>query len=135
MHIRAHVSNSPNVHTSEVVTDGRRQQLAVPAKRAGGGSSVNGGELLFLALATCYCNDLYREAESRGIRLSCVEVEVAGEFRGRGEPAAEVTYRARVEGDASAAVLAGLLEDTDAVAEIQNTLRRGCAVRFVGQLE
>ena len=32
-------------------------------KSPGRGSAVNGGEFLVLALATCYCNDLYREAE------------------------------------------------------------------------
>ncbi len=38
---------------------GREQTLAIAAKAGAAGSSVNGGELLFLALATYYCNDLY----------------------------------------------------------------------------
>lgn len=96
------------------------------------GSSVNGGELLFLALATCYCNDLYREAVARNITIHAVDVEVSGEFGGRGEPATGITYRATVRADASQAEVAALLAETDRVAEIQNTIRRGCPVVFDG---
>ena len=61
MQITAHISNSAQSHTVKVCTSGQSKPLSV-AGRAGGGSSVNGGEFLMLALATCYCNDLYREA-------------------------------------------------------------------------
>jgi uncharacterized OsmC-like protein len=57
-----------------VATNGSEQRLAIPPKASGGGSSINGGELLFAALATCYCNDIYREARSRGIHVSSVRV-------------------------------------------------------------
>lgn len=134
MQILARVTNVRGTHLATVSTDGREQPVAIPAKSSGSGSAVNGGELLFLALATCYCNDLYREAAARGITLHGVEVEVTGEFGGRGEPAGEVTYRARVRADASDEAVADLLEETDRVAEIQATLRAGCPVRFAGLL-
>ena len=51
---------------------GRRLPLA---RAAAASSGVNRGELLFLALATCYCNDLYREAEKLGIDVREVNVE------------------------------------------------------------
>jgi uncharacterized OsmC-like protein len=38
---------------------------------------------LFLALATCYCNDIYREAAKRNIKVDSVEVEVEGTFEQR----------------------------------------------------
>jgi organic hydroperoxide reductase OsmC/OhrA len=97
--------------------------LNIPPKQTGFGSSANGGELLFLALATCYCNDIYREATKRGIKVVQVEVEVAGEFGGEGEPAKNVSYRARVAAQASEAEIRELMSHTDRVAEIQNTLR------------
>jgi organic hydroperoxide reductase OsmC/OhrA len=75
MEIRAAVQNRGREHSVTLSTDGRRSSLSVPAKAEGSGSSVNGGELLCLALATCYCNDLYREAALRGLRLNGVEVE------------------------------------------------------------
>ena len=53
MNIAARVSNTNSVHTVEVETDGRKQSIGVAPKGAGRGSSVDGGELLFAALATC----------------------------------------------------------------------------------
>jgi uncharacterized OsmC-like protein len=50
------------------------------AKAKGFGSSVK-GELLLLAIATCYRNDVYREASKRGVAVSGGEVNVSGEFR------------------------------------------------------
>ena len=60
MKISAQVVNQRGKHTATVQTNDRHQAVAIAAKADGYGSSVNGGELLFLALATCYCNDLYR---------------------------------------------------------------------------
>jgi len=130
MHIVARVTNAADSHEVSVATNGTAQSLAVAAKPNGRGSSVNGGELLFLALATCYCNDLYREAAARRITVHAVEVEVRGAFGGRGEPASEIAYRASVRADASPSEIEDLLAETDRVAEIHNTLRRGCPVRF-----
>ncbi len=130
MRIVAKVASAPHSHSAEVATDGTARTIAISPKPSGQGSSVNGGELLFLALATCYCNDLYREAATRGIALQAVQVEVDGEFEGRGEPARGITYRARLQAEAPAAELAALLAETDRVAEIQNTVRQGCPVRF-----
>ena len=85
-----------------------------------------------LALATCYCNDLYREAQRLGIALQQVEVEATATFAGVGVAASDVRYRARVESSASPAEVAQLLRETDAVAEVHNTLRQGVPVQRVG---
>jgi len=61
MRISATVNNDRTRHQVVVRTDDRSQELDIAA-RPSGGSAVNGGEFLMLALATCYCNDLYREA-------------------------------------------------------------------------
>jgi len=42
--------------------------------------ALNGGELLFLALATCYCNDIYHGARDRRLDVQSEEVEVTAEF-------------------------------------------------------
>lgn len=81
-----------------------------------------------LALATCYCNDLYREAARLGISLESVEVEAGADFEGVGLAAQNIRYRARVVSGASDADVARLLRETDAVAEIHNTVRAGAAV-------
>ena len=123
MNIHARVQNAEGRHEVSVGTDGSEQTLAIPPKASGFGSGVNGGELLFLALATCYCNDIYREAAKRGIRVESVAVEVSGQFGGPGEPARDVRYRARIAAQASEEEIRGLARATDQVAEIQNTLR------------
>lgn len=131
MQISATVINSPGHHTASVRTGENRQSLTIPAKDAGG-SAVNGGELLMLALATCYCNDLYREAARLGIALQLVEVEAFATFERVGLAASDVRYRARVESTTSPESVAQLIRETDAVAEVHNTLRKGVPVQLVG---
>lgn len=57
----------------------------------GFGSGINGSKLLYLAVATCYCNDLYREARRRGIEIVRVQVEVTGEYGSEGAAASGIT--------------------------------------------
>jgi organic hydroperoxide reductase OsmC/OhrA len=140
MKITARVSNTASSghgfghgtgHEVEVETDGRKQSIAIAPKSAGRGSSVNGGELLFAALGTCFCNDLYRGAAKRGIEVEGVEVEVTGAFGNPGEPARDISYRVRVRADAPREKIDDLIRETDSVAEIQNTVRGGCGVKLV----
>lgn len=119
----ARVQNSEGQHEVILGTGDAARQLSIPPKASGFGSSVSGGELLFLALATCYCNDLYREAAKQGILIEEIEVEVSGDFPAEGQPAQNVTYRARVKAQATEVEIRDLMRDTDRVSEIQNTLR------------
>jgi len=123
MKITAKVENSKDNHQVTLQTNDNIHAIVIPPKSAGYGSSANGGELLFLALATCYCNDIYREAAKRNILVERVEVEVDGDFGAEGEPAKNVTYRARVTTQANEEEIRELMKFTDTVAEIQNTLR------------
>jgi hypothetical protein len=69
MDIRARVVNRPGSHEASVSAGDRERRLGIPLKDSGSGSGVSGGELLFLALATCRRNDLYREAARRHIQI------------------------------------------------------------------
>jgi len=128
MHIPAQVKHSKGSHEASVCTAGASRTLPIPAKAGGDGSAVNGGEFLMLALATCYCNDLYREAQRMGIALTRVEVEAAAEFDGVGLAARDIRYRANVESSAAPERIAQLIRETDAVAEVHNTIRAGVPV-------
>jgi len=128
MKISARVDNSFRVHVVTLKTNDLARELPIPPKADGVGSSANGGELLCLALATCYCNDLYREAKKRGIELDRVEVEVEAMFGAEGAAAEQLAYRARVSAKASRERIIELMRHTDTVAEIQNTIRRPCPV-------
>lgn len=131
MEISATVSSAPTHHEVVVRTGTVTRSLPIPPKSAGKGSAVNGGEFLMLAIATCYCNDLYREAERLHIPLESVEVEASAQFPGVGLAAENIRYRATVSSAASAAAIANLLRQTDAVAEIHNTIRAGVPVTWV----
>ena len=131
MLVTASVTNSPSAHETLVRTGNVAQSLNVQPKVTGRGSSINGGEFLMLALATCYCNDLFREAERLGIAIDVAEVEASAEFAGIGLAATNVRYRARSESSASQADVARLLRETDAVAEVHNTIRAGASVELV----
>ena len=133
MQISAVVKNTAASHHVEVRTGDAAQTLAVPPKAGGRGSAVNGGEFLMLALATCYCNDLYREAARLGIAIDAAEVEASAVFPGIGLAATDIRYRARVDSSAPPEAIARLLRETDAVAEIQNTVRAGVPVTLLPQ--
>ena len=132
MKITAHVNNSEGQHHITLTTNDYSHSIAISPHPNGFGSSTNGGELLFLALATCYCNDVYREATKRNIKIEKVEVEVNGDFGAEGEPARNVTYRAKVYAKGTEDEIRALMEHTDKVTEIQNTLRKGVDVKLSG---
>lgn len=128
MRISARVENGKGSHEVRLQTNDKAHSISILPKESGFGSSTNGGELLMLALATCYCNDIYREAAKRGIAVERVDVEVEGEFGAEGEPARNVTYRTKVAARASEEEIHRLMQETDHVAEIQNTLRAATQV-------
>ena len=130
MMISATVESRPRHHAVTLATGDASHSLQVAPKPSGLGSSANGGELLCLALATCYCNDIYREAAKRSIEVIGVEVTARAEFGAEGEPARRLSYTAVVRARASQEKIRELIEHTDRVAEVQNTLRMGITVQL-----
>ena len=130
MRMSAHVRNSQGEHRLEVSSGDHQTVIAIAPKASGFGSGVSGGELLLAALATCYCNDLYREAGKMGINISGVEVECSADFPAEGQPAQEVTYSARIRSAAPESRIRELAAQTDRLAEIHNTVRTAISVRL-----
>ena len=126
--ISAAVENGFEQHRVTLTTAGKSHSLEVAPRSSGFGSSANGGELLCLALATCYCNDLYREAAKRSIEVIGVEVQASATFGSEGQPASRLSYRVLVRAKAAENAIVELITDTDKVAEVQNTLRLGIPV-------
>jgi uncharacterized OsmC-like protein len=129
MKFTAHIQNDSSRHKVTLKVGEKEQSIAIAPKPTGG-SSVSGGELLFLALATCYCNDIYREAARQNIKVENAEVEVNDDFEAEGKPASNIVYRVKIKADASQRKIQELIVHTDTVAEIQNTLRVGIPVRL-----
>ena len=63
METQADVKNSKGSHQVNLETDKKVHTIQISYKSTGFGSSTNGGEQLFLALATCYCNDIWFSAK------------------------------------------------------------------------
>lgn len=129
MKFSARILNDAGQHQVSLKVGENEQSLTITPKPRGG-SSVTGGELLFLALATCYCNDTYREAAKWNINVKSVEVEVEGDFETEGKPASNIIYRAKIIADASEERIRELMLHVDSVTEIQNTLRLGTQVKL-----
>ena len=106
----------------------RSNTVDIAPKKNGFGSSISGGEVLFLAIATCYCNDIYREGRKLGIQVDGVEVDVDGDFGGPGDPAWNVKCRIKVTAQAGEEEIRKLVEHTDAIAEIPKSLRNGTPI-------
>ena len=102
-----------------------------PVEGGGGGLGFNGGQLLYLAVAGCISNDLFREARAEGIELSSVKVKVGGTFVGEPAVSDEILYEVEVAGDAQEERLQALVDRVDEIAEIPNSLRQGTRVRLV----
>jgi organic hydroperoxide reductase OsmC/OhrA len=96
MKIVAKVENSMDSNNVTLQTDEIVKQLSIPAKPNGLGYSVNGGEFLMLAWATCFCNDIYREAKKREIRVTNVFVEASGECAAEGEAGFNIFYKCKL---------------------------------------
>ncbi len=131
MNLSAKIKSSFHQHDIDVQTNGDRKTVVIAPKLNGYGSSVNGGELLLLSLATCFCNDLYREATKRNIVISSVEVECTGKFGAEGEAGSDFSYKANVMANASQNEIDDLITHTDTVAEIHNTLRKGLSITLI----
>jgi uncharacterized OsmC-like protein len=129
MFISATLSNIHRENEVTVSTGDSKKKIIIPSKPLGKGSSISGGELLFLAVATGFCNAIYREAARREMDLSAVEVIVRGEFGDEGESATNITYEAKVESlSSSPEEINSLISYVDKVAEVNNTLRLGTSV-------
>jgi uncharacterized OsmC-like protein len=99
-----------------------------PVEGGGRGLGFNGGQLLYLAIGGCVSNDLFREATTRGIRLTTVRVVVRGDFSGDPAVSDPVAYDVELAGEATPDQLEELVAYVDAIAEIPNSVRGGTEV-------
>jgi uncharacterized OsmC-like protein len=94
-----------------------------PVAAGGRGLGFNGGQLLYLSIAACISNDVYREAATMGIAVRRVVVDVDGDFPARGAASTPIDVAVSVESDADDAAVGALIAEVDRVAEIPNTIR------------
>ena len=98
----------------------------------GRGLGFNGGQLLNLAVAACFSNDLFREAARLSIDLRRVRVTAHSEYGGTPVVSGPIEVELEIDGNAPTERLAELVSLVDRVAEIPNSLRQGTQVRLAG---
>lgn len=104
-----------------------------PASAGGGGLGFNGGQLLYLSIAACISNDLYREASVVGIVVTDVVVEVDGDFPEPGSASTPIAVEVDLAGDASEERLRALLDRVLEMAEIPRSLRGTTSIEIVAR--
>lgn len=96
-----------------------------PSGAGGGGLGFNGGQLLYLSIAACWSNDLYREAATMGIELDGVEITVDGDFPARGSGSTPISVDLVVRSPAPEDRVRELIAEVERVAEIPRAIREG----------
>jgi uncharacterized OsmC-like protein len=92
-------------------------------------AAFTGAHLLHVSVAGCVLNDVYREADARGIAVRGVRVTATGEFDADTWRSTGITYVTDIDTDAPPAEVSVLLDAVDAVAEIPKVIRAGTDVR------
>jgi uncharacterized OsmC-like protein len=106
-----------------------------PAAAGGGGLGFSGGQLLYMAIAACWSNDLYREAATMGIELHGVEITVDGDFPARGEGSTPITVDVVVRSPAPEDRVRELIAEVERVAEIPRAISEGPPIEIRPTIE
>jgi putative redox protein len=99
-----------------------------PVEAGGGGKGFNGGQLLYLAVAGCISNDLFREAPALGVELESVRISVDGDFAGDPPVSGPIVYSVELTSGSDPDRVRELVNLVDRIAEIPTSLRQGTPV-------
>jgi putative redox protein len=106
-----------------------------PAAAGGGGLGFSGGQLLYMAIAACWSNDLYREAATMGVDLDGVEITVDGDFPARGSGSTPITVEVVVRSSAPEERVRELIAEVERVAEIPRAIRDATPIELSASVE
>ncbi|MFL5686646.1 MAG: OsmC family protein [Chloroflexota bacterium] len=106
-----------------------------PTAAGGRGLGFNGGQLLYLSIAACWSNDLYREAATMGIELDGVEITVDGDFPSRGSGSTPISVDVVVRSAASEERVRALIAEVERVAEIPRAIRDATSIGVTAAVE
>ncbi|HSL77472.1 MAG TPA: OsmC family protein [Candidatus Limnocylindrales bacterium] len=106
-----------------------------PVAAGGGGLGFSGGQLLYMAIAACWSNDLYREAATMGIELDRVEITVDGDFPARGSGSTSISVDVTVRSPAPEERIRELIAEVERVAEIPRAIRDATPIEVHASVE
>ncbi len=107
---------------NQTITIGR------PEGVGGDGLGYKGGQVLVLAVGTCFYNNLYYAADERGIKIRNVEIEVTSEWTKEPKVSSGISVSVKVEAEADLAEIQELINYVDRVSTVSNSLRQGTTV-------
>ena len=96
-----------------------------PGKAGGMGLGFNGGQMIALAIGGCFCNDLRYMAETMGMQIDDIAVDVEITLEGQPALVTAAKVRARVTGDGD---VAALIRRAAADSTVGNSVQRGFPV-------
>ena len=97
----------------------------------GQGMGFDGRQLLLLALGASYANEVFAEADRRGIEVIGVRVVAEGDWEGDPVQARSIRYSTRIEAEADEDAIMDLIRHVDAIGEVHNSLRAAAEVQLV----
>jgi hypothetical protein len=130
MKLIVQISAQHDAATSTGWVNGR--SLTIDRTRAAGraGECPSHNELLCLALAAGYADELLEEAERRGIVVERAHVTVEAETGHSGRTTRNLALAVRLETDENEPAVMELIEHTDRVSEVLKVIRLGTPVRL-----
>lgn len=123
--------NVPGTRAAMGWAGGHTLVIDRPEGRAGGmGLGFNGGQMIALAIGGCFCNDLRYVAETMGVDLDTIQVDVAIELDGK--PLLVTSATLTVHVTAGAGVDVGeVIRRAEADSTVSNSVRGGFPVTVV----
>jgi uncharacterized OsmC-like protein len=106
-----------------------------PVAAGGRGLGFSGGQLLYLSIAACWSNDLYREAATMGIELDGVEITVDGDFPARGSGSTPISVDVVVRSSSPEERVRELIAEVERVAEIPRAIREATPINVNASAE
>ena len=116
------MQSAVGISGSQTITVGR------PVENGGDGLGYNGGQVLVLAVGTCFYNDLYDAADERGIKIRSIELEIRSGWAGDPVISSGIEISAKVEAEATTAEIEEMVHHVSTISTISNTVRQGTAV-------
>jgi len=91
--------------------------------------ALSGGHWLHLSVAGCLFNAILREARSRGIAVTDLQISAEGDFGGEPTTSTGITYSVDLAGEAPEDELRKLVAECEELVPIPLTLERGTRIQ------
>ena len=107
---------------NQTITIGRSKDVG------GDGIGYSGGQVLVLAVGTCFYNNLFYAADQRNIKIRNVELEVVSRWTEEPMVSSGIQINAKVEAEANSDEIQELILYASQASTVSNSVREGITV-------